>query len=94
MNRNSELLAKGEYKLDSSTLFGELNTNGNAWKVRLQHKLSDEDKLEAELKSDANNVPTLKYTREQDGVLFTLSAPVSSDIRADAKLSIKRTFEL
>ena len=65
-----------------------------SWSVKLTHELSKQDKLEATVKSSDVQKPVLSYSRTQDGVTLTLSAPVSSDISADAKLSVVRTFDL
>ena len=88
------MTGKGSYKMDASRVEGSVKLNAREWNVKLTHELSKQDKLEAELKSESSSTPTLRYTRQQDGVELSVSAPVSSDIRADAKLSIKRTFEL
>ena len=68
--------------------------NAKTWNVKLTHELSKQDKLEATVDSKDVQKPTLAYSRTQDGVTLTLSAPVSSDISADAKLSVVRTFDL
>ena len=97
-NHNAQrVTASGEFKVDASTIKPEaqLTSNGlQGWSVSLGHRLSDQDRLEAKFKSDNALQPTLSYTRQQDGVELTLSAPVSSDISANASVSVKRTFEL
>jgi hypothetical protein len=91
---SQEITAKGLYKVDNSTAEGEAQLNAKTWKVTLTHKLSKQDKLKAVVSSNDAAKPVLSYTRAQDGVELTLSAPVSSDISALASIKVVRTFDL
>jgi hypothetical protein len=89
-----EITAKGYYKIDKAKLEPELKLNARTWKVKVSHEVSKEDKLTALFVSDNVGQPTLTYTRTQGDVELSLSAPVCSDIRANASISVKRTFDL
>ncbi len=89
----SAAVASAEIKMDQSTIKPEVTlTDLSQWNVKLSHKLSSEDTLEAFVNQDVK--PTLSYTRKQNDFELKLSAPVSKDISADASLKLTRTFEL
>jgi len=89
---NQELTARMRYRMDNSTIKPEVNVRTQAWKVALEHKLTDQDRLEATMAKDAD--PTLAYVRNQDGIEIRLDAPVRSDIAANARVRVQRTFDL
>jgi hypothetical protein len=89
---NQELSAKMRYKLDNSTVTPEVNVATQHWRVQLDHKVSNQDRLEAVL--EKGDDPRLAYIRNQDGVELRLEAPVRSDIAARASIRVQRTFEL
>jgi hypothetical protein len=89
---NQELSAKMRYKLDNSTVTPEVNVATQHWRVQLDHKVSNQDRLEAVL--EKGDDPRLAYIRNQDGVELRLEAPVRSDIAAKASIRVQRTFEL
>lgn len=81
--------------IDKSTLEAQVFlNNGNEWNATVTHKLSSSDTLKAVVKSNKMNEPRLTYTRKQDDIELTLSAPVSSNICADAGFKITRSFDL
>jgi hypothetical protein len=81
--------------IDKSTIEGDVNVNnGNRWKASIVHALSKTDEVKAAVNSDKSGEPVLSYTRKQDGMELSLSAPVRSDICAAANFKITRTFDL
>ncbi len=90
---NKEILAKGKYTIDNSSIAPEFNVSNSAWKVTLAHKLTSNDKLEAVVASGGAD-PQLSYTRNQDGVELRIEAPVRSDIAANASIRVQRTIDL
>jgi hypothetical protein len=86
---------KGKYVIDDSTIEAEAKvTNGTRWKASVVHKLSKQDEIKAEVDGEKAAEPKLTYTRRQDGMELSLCAPVSSNIKADARFKITRTFDL
>ena len=81
--------------IDQSTIEAEARVNnGTRWKASVVHKLSKQDEVKAAVDGDKAGEPVLTYTRRQDGMELSLSAPVSSNISADARFKITRTIEL
>ena len=86
---------KAKYVIDDSTIEAEAKvTNGTRWKASVVHKLSKQDEIKAEVDGEKAAEPKLTYTRRQDGMELSLCAPVSSNITADARFKITRTFDL
>ena len=92
---NSNINLKAKYVVDKSTIEGDVNVNnGNRWKASIVHALSKTDEVKAAIDGDKSGEPVLSYTRRQDGMELSLSAPVRSDICAAANFKITRTFDL
>lgn len=89
---NQELNAKLRYRMDNSTVTPEVNLSNQHWRVTLEHKLTNQDTLEASMAKGED--PHLAYIRNQDGVEVRLEAPVRSDIAASARIRVQRTFDL
>lgn len=96
---SSDVTLKGRYELDEKTtiepVVGRSGKSGAiSWNVKAIHRMTSSDKIEARINSDKPSEPHLSYTRTQDGVDLIISAPLSSDIAADASVKINRTFAL
>ena len=90
-----DINVKAKYVIDDSTIEAEAKVNnGTRWKASVVHKLSKQDEIKAVVDGEKAAEPTLTYTRRQDGMELSLCAPVSSNITADARFKITRTFEL
>ena len=91
-----DVTLKGKYVIDDSTVEAEANSNSGTvtWKASVVHKLSKQDTIKAEVDGSKVAEPKLTYTRKQDNMELSLSAPVSRDITADAKFKITHTIEL
>ena len=92
---STDLTVKGVYEVDDkTTVEPEVRRAGKsgaiAWNVKAVHRMTSSDKITAKLNSDSPSAPHLMYTRTQDGVDISIGAPLTSNIAADASVTINR----